>query len=126
MADPVDWGKHMTSVNRPAAALLGLFVVALVAATGAAEHDGGLSPMPTPMPVGAEGMASHVIPGQGGPHTLVLVDARLKRVGVYHVEPATGKLTLKSVRDVGPDLQLDGYNSGGLTPRDISEALRNK
>ncbi|WP_197527397.1 hypothetical protein [Pirellulimonas nuda] len=50
---------------------------------------------------------------------LVVVDAARSAIATYRVSAKTGQLTLSSVRQIGPDLQIDNYNSGGPTPQEI-------
>ncbi len=59
----------------------------------------------------------------GGSQQLILVDARARVIGVYHVDRATGQVVLKSVRNVQGDLQMDEFNSGGPTPQEIRSLL---
>ena len=40
-------------------------------------------------------------------------------MAVYHVDRATGKITLKSVRNVRWDLLLDEFNGTNPAPREI-------
>ena len=58
-----------------------------------------------------------------GAQQLILVDARSRVIGVYHVDRATGQVVLKSVRNVQGDLQMDEFNSGGPTPQEIRSLL---
>jgi hypothetical protein len=50
---------------------------------------------------------------------VTLVDPRSKTVAVYHIDRATGAITLRSVRNVAWDLQIEEYNSASPTPREI-------
>lgn len=107
-------------------AILALSLGFLLAGRSAAEHDNGLPRLMEPKPPAAPaGLASHLIEGQGKPHTLVLVDAKQKRVAVYHIDPDTGGMTLKSAREVSQDLLLEDFNSGRPTPKEIRDALGN-
>jgi hypothetical protein len=54
-----------------------------------------------------------------GRQQLTVVDPRSRVVAVYHIDRATGALTLKSVRNVHWDLQIEDYNSASPTPREI-------
>jgi hypothetical protein len=40
-------------------------------------------------------------------------------IAVYHVDRATGALSLKSVRNVHWDFQIEDFNSANPTPREI-------
>jgi hypothetical protein len=52
---------------------------------------------------------------------LIVVDSSNRRAAVYHVDVATGSLTLKSARDISWDLMLDDFNAQEPRPA----ALRN-
>jgi hypothetical protein len=54
---------------------------------------------------------------------LLLVDPRQRVVSVYHVDGASGQLTLKSVRNVHWDLQLSDFNSAAPSPREIRSLM---
>ena len=54
-----------------------------------------------------------------GRQQLTVVDPRTRVVAVYHIDRATGALSLKSVRNVHWDLQIEDYNSANPTPREI-------
>lgn len=119
--------KHLS--RRTVGMLAATAVVALFVGTGAAEQDSRLaseSKAESKAEWSDDQLASHVIAGESSPHTLILVDSRTNRVGVYHIDSATGGLTLKSVREVGPDLQMSEFNSGSPTPQEIREALQQR
>lgn len=50
---------------------------------------------------------------------LTLIDPVTRSVSVYHVEPATGKITLKSVRRLEWDLQLNAFNTADPQPLEV-------
>jgi hypothetical protein len=52
----------------------------------------------------------------------VAVDPQHKSLAVYHVDLVTGKLALKSVRNVTWDLQMRDYNTEDPLPQDIRSA----
>jgi hypothetical protein len=60
--------------------------------------------------------------GVGG-QQLVLVDARTRVIGVYHVDRGTGQVVLKCVRNVQADLSMDDFNSGIPSPQEIRSLL---
>src|SRR4029450_5756168 len=51
-----------------------------------------------------------------GRQQLTVIDPRSRVMAVYHVDRATGALTLKSVRNVYWDLQIEDFNSANPTP----------
>jgi hypothetical protein len=71
---------------------------------------------------GGEALVTHVIAQENRPHTLVVVDSQHRSLAVYHVDLTTGKLALKSVRNVSWDLQMRDYNTEDPLPQDIRSA----
>lgn len=71
---------------------------------------------------GAAPLLTHVIVQEGRPHTVVAVDAQNRTLAVYHVDPTTGKLALKSVRNATWDLQMQNFNTDEPLPQDIRSA----
>jgi hypothetical protein len=61
-----------------------------------------------------------------GRQQITLVDPRTRMIGVYHVDPASGELSLKSVRNVHWDLQMDEFNGTTPSPREIRSLLGRK
>ena len=58
--------------------------------------------------------------GDGKHHQLVLIDPTRQAMGVYHVDPASGAVALKAVRQFHWDLQLRGFNE----VRPLAEEIR--
>ncbi len=54
-----------------------------------------------------------------GRQQVTLIDPRSRVMAVYHVDRTTGALSLKSVRNVHWDLQIEDFNSANPTPREI-------
>jgi hypothetical protein len=54
---------------------------------------------------------------------LIIIDPRMRVVGVYHIDAATGEIALKSVRNFQWDLQLTEFNSVSPLPREIRPLL---
>ncbi len=50
---------------------------------------------------------------------LTVIDPRLRVMSVYHLELATGAITLRSVRNINWDLQLSEFNGVSPLPREI-------
>jgi hypothetical protein len=57
--------------------------------------------------------------GPDGRQQITVVDPRQRVMAVYHVDRASGALSLKSVRNLTWDLQIEDFNSGTPAPRDI-------
>lgn len=59
-------------------------------------------------------------------HVLVVVDTAQKQVAIYHVDAATGTLTLKSSRDISADLQVGDFNAQEPKPAALRKMLEMK
>ena len=57
---------------------------------------------------------------------LVLVDPQRRVVGVYQVDPTTGEVALRSVRNVSWDLQMTEFNSATPLPREIRSVVEQR
>jgi hypothetical protein len=57
---------------------------------------------------------------------VTVIDSRQRVMSVYHIELATGAVTLKSVRNITWDLQLREFNGVNPLPREIRALLENK
>jgi hypothetical protein len=54
-----------------------------------------------------------------GRQQVTVIDPGSRVMAVYHVDRTTGGLSLKSVRNVHWDLQIEEFNSANPTPREI-------
>jgi hypothetical protein len=61
-----------------------------------------------------------------GRQQLTVIDPELRVMSVYHIESASGEITLKSVRKLHWDLQMDEFNGTSPLPRDIRSLLEQK
>jgi hypothetical protein len=68
-------------------------------------------------------LISHFGGADGQPLALTVIDPREQWIGVYHVDRASGEITLKSARKYTWDLQLIDFNSGKPLPQDIRSGL---
>ena len=57
--------------------------------------------------------------GPDGRQQITVVDPRQRVMAVYHIDRASGAVSLKSVRNLTWDLQIEDFNSGTPAPRDI-------
>ncbi|HEY1067978.1 MAG TPA: hypothetical protein VGE52_17775 [Pirellulales bacterium] len=71
----------------------------------------------------AEGLVVHSIALPDGKQQLSIVDSSRRVVAVYHVDPATGKSTLKSVRNINWDLDMFAFNTDDPQPQEIRSML---
>jgi len=104
-------------------ALAGLGVVA--AAVALAEQRGEVfqqhfTPALTSPVVAAGGEMIVVASGWADKGQMVIVlDPRLRAMCVYQIEAATGKITLKSARNIQWDLQITDLNNEPPLPKEI-------
>ena len=57
---------------------------------------------------------------------LTVVDPRQRVLSVYHIDMATGKIALKSVRNIQWDLQINDLNNENPLPQEIRSLLEQK
>ena len=97
--------------------------VILVTATVASSQTPG--PRPTAVsPSGAAGLWISESPLDEGRRLLVVIDAATRRAAVYHLDVASGSLTLKSARDLSWDLSLDEFNVQEPRPAALRKMLQ--
>ena len=99
--------------------LVGMGLV--MAAAAMAEQRGEVLPQRTVTAAPAVGSELIVVPTTLGDKVqmLTVVDPRQRILGVYHIDMATGKITLKSVRNIHWDLQIDHLNTAEPLPQQI-------
>ena len=61
-----------------------------------------------------------------GRQQVTVIDPRSLVMTVYHIEHATGTISLKSVRNIRADLLMDEYNTASPLPREIRAILKQK
>lgn len=61
-----------------------------------------------------------------GYQLLTLIDPKTRIISVYQIDRATGKIALRSVRNVHWDLQMEEYNSVNPSPREIRNLLQQR
>jgi len=57
---------------------------------------------------------------------LTVIDPKRQVMSVYHIHPATGKIALRSVRNIQWDLQLTYLDNEGLLPQEIQSLLETR
>lgn len=73
------------------------------------------------MPSGS--LISHSTNTVAGMQQVVLIDPQTRVMGVYHVDGTTGKISLRSVRNLHWDLLLEAHNSTNPSPSEIKASL---
>ncbi len=58
----------------------------------------------------------------GGGQQIVVVDSQNRSMAVYHIDPAQGKLVLRSVRNLTWDLSMEQFNGQAPLPSDLRQA----
>ena len=61
-----------------------------------------------------------------GRQQVTVIDPRSRTMSVYHIEHETGMITLKSVRNIYADLQMDEFNTDSPLPREIRAILKKR
>lgn len=57
---------------------------------------------------------------------LTVIDPKLRVMSVYHIDALTGKIALRSVRNITWDLQMTEFDNDGLPPREIRSLLEQR
>jgi hypothetical protein len=62
-------------------------------------------------------------PLDDGRQLLMVIDPQVKNAAIYHVDAASGSLTLKSTRDITWDLMVGDFNAQAPKPADLKKML---
>ena len=62
----------------------------------------------------------------GNHQQVTVIDSKARVMSVYHIETATGVISLKSVRDISADLMMDEFNTESPLPREIRAILTSR
>jgi hypothetical protein len=63
---------------------------------------------------------------EGGRQQVTVIDPIKRVICVYHIDTPTGAITLKSVRNISGDLQIDDFNGVNPLPRDVRAQLEHR
>ena len=111
------------------AKMLGLaFVVFLVSAVGAWSNQTGVITQPdqkisSTVFAEKDGLIAIDLQGNTSHEQIAVIDPKVRSVGVYQIDRATGEISLKSVRKIHWDLQLDDYNGRKPIVREIRSTV---
>lgn len=111
----------MSSAGKGFLCVLGLMAVAALWRTVLQAQDPRpLSRMPAPA------LSSLItLPADSAQSQQVtVIDPQTRAMAVYHIDKATGRVSLKSVRQCHWDLQLEEFNGASPLPREIQSMLR--
>ncbi len=110
-------------------ALVGVGFVMAAVAVAEQRGDGlaqrGTPPMSAPAAAGSELIVVPTSLGEKG-QMLTVVDPRQRVLCVYHIDLATGKIALKSVRNIQWDLQINDLNNEKPLPQEIHSMLEQR
>ncbi len=83
--------------------------------------------LPSRLPVAAVGdLMAFSSETATGPAQVTLIDGKTRVMCVYHVDRTSGKIELKSVRNVNWDLLMEEFNGVRPLPREIRTLLEQK
>ena len=71
-----------------------------------------------------ESLWTSTVPLDGDRHMLMVVDPTRQVLAVYHVDAATGAVTLRSTRALAYDLQLEDFNAVDPKPGALKKMLQ--
>jgi hypothetical protein len=116
-------------------AILGLLVGAGVVALAVCvvDHRGEVmaqhvapNSQPSPQPICGGDLIAVPSPVGDKGQLLTVLDPRQQTMGVYWIEAGTGKITLRSVRNIRYDLQMTDFNGDNPLPREIRMQLEQR
>ncbi len=76
--------------------------------------------------VSGGGLVTHSVQVAENRQQLTVIDPQLHVLCVYHIEPSSGQVVLKSVRNIHYDLQMLEFNTPSPQPRDIRALVEQK
>ena len=114
-------------------AVIGAMVGAAVLTAGWAisgQEPGRIQPMPAQPAVGGNALISWSTPS-GDFQQVTVIDPQTRAMAVYHIRPAAGtpdgvEISLKAVRDLKWDLQIEAFNTRTPLPSEIRSMTTNK
>lgn len=88
-----------------------------------AEAQSGYAADPPFTGLAGRDLIAHFQESETRPTTLTVVDPQARAVAVYHLNRETGKIELKSVRNIRWDLAMSAFNSDSPLPEEIRKGL---
>ena len=70
-----------------------------------------------------DSMIVHSATASDGSQLLTVIEPGRRVMAVYHVDRVTGKISLRSARNIQWDLQMDDFNGAEPKPREIRSLL---
>jgi len=107
-----------------AGCLCGTVVVATICGSGGMAAQRAGRALPPPGTNESSGpLWTLATPLDDGRQMLLVVDQQNRTMAIYHVDPGTGTLTLKSTRDVRWDLMVEDFNCQEPRPAALKKML---
>lgn len=112
-------------------AVLGMFLVVLVSLAVSIGNSPrtevqAQQPPPAVKPlVMADGLIALSSDTADGRQQVAVIDSKTRVMSTYHIEHKTGSISLKSVRNIAADLEMEEFNTDHPLPREI-RAILNK
>jgi hypothetical protein len=106
----------------------GVVLASLMAAVGATVSwpSVGFAQRVASGAMGASNLITIPTPAGEGRQQITVIDPELRSMSVYHIELASGEITLKSVRKIHWDLQMTDFNGTSPLPQDVRSLLEQK
>lgn len=64
--------------------------------------------------------------GGSAHHAVVVIDSAQRVMSIYHVEKSSGRIALKSVRNIAWDLRLDEWDTESPLPKEIRSIMEQR
>lgn len=112
-------------------AVLGMFLVMLVGLGISIWNNPRTEAQAQQMPpavkplVLADGLIALSSDTADGRQQVAVIDSKTRVMSTYHIEHKTGSISLKSVRNIAADLEMEEFNTDHPLPREI-RAILNK
>ena len=81
---------------------------------------------PGALPGGTGGLIAVGVQLASGGQQVTVIDSATRVMSVYHIDPSSGKIALRSVRKIRWDLEMDEYNGAKPLPEEIRSAVEQK
>jgi len=123
---PQFWNSRNVDISRGLVAAVCIVAAVAIAAVlsggGLAAQRGGRAPQAAAGDQ-AGPLWTLTSPLDDGRQMLLVVDQQNRALAIYHVDPATGTLTLKSTRDIRWDLLVEDFNCQDPRPAALKKML---
>jgi hypothetical protein len=104
-------------------ALIGAALVLLAGLIVVSRNQAAAQPGGGPEQAGE--LITFTAPAPDNRQQLMVIDPRTRAMAVYHIDSATGVVSLKSVRNIQWDLMMSEFNGVSPLPREIRSMVEN-